>query len=387
MLESFLVISILFSSTQSSDSFDVKLIDINDPLVIYEGEQWAPEGYKIVEHARDCSDTIDCSHVTKHDCVARPKHYLVQCRQTCKSLYQGDKHLPEIFNISGGLEDTFIDPFGFKLNICAEQEGFDDEQRTTFVGFNYNMDVTIPYIPQFTKAAFEKVKIPEELYKYLMDRVESEDKPQNWINETGTAAGVINNRVVVQHHETGEKKSVMIGRTRMLALDMESAEKMFVTLGPLAEEWSGVKLRPTSLYGVRRYLNNSALISHTDKSNTHVISLILNMRQDVVKDWPLFIKDHQGNDHKIILKPGEMVWYESASRIHGRQQPLNGRFYDNIFVHFAPRGKGTWYDEEVHLTENVMPISLELIKSRQQNLFKPLTDWTEFDYSMILQNR
>ena len=30
--------------------------------------------------------------------------------------------------------------------------------------------------------------------------------------------------------------------------------------------------------------------------------------QDVDEEWPLFIKDHQGRDHTVFLKPGEMVW-------------------------------------------------------------------------------
>ena len=46
---------------------------------------------------------------------------------------------------------------------------------------------------------------------------------------------------------------------------------------------------------------NNHMISHTDKSNTHVISLILNIRQDVKQDWPLFIKDNNDNDHQVIL--------------------------------------------------------------------------------------
>ena len=34
---------------------------------------------------------------------------------------------------------------------------------------------------------------------------------------------------------------------------------------PLAEQWSDVALQFTSIYGIRRYFNNSALISHVDR--------------------------------------------------------------------------------------------------------------------------
>ena len=45
----------------------------------------------------------------------------------------------------------------------------------------------------------------------------------------------------------------------------------------------------------------------------------------------------------MVLSPGDLLWYESASVIHGRQWPLNGRSYDNLFVHFKPRGIHSWY--------------------------------------------
>ena len=57
----------------------------------------------------------------------------------------------------------------------------------------------------------------------------------------------------------------------MIELKDEISEKMLKTLGPIDESWSGVKLKPTSVYGIRRYLNNSALMSHIDKPDTHII--------------------------------------------------------------------------------------------------------------------
>ena len=34
--------------------------------------------------------------------------------------------------------------------------------------------------------------------------------------------------------------------------------------------------------------------------------------------WPLFMKSLTGEVKKVFLKPGQMVWYESAKLIHGR---------------------------------------------------------------------
>ena len=60
---------------------------------------------------------------------------------------------------------------------------------------------------------------------------------------------------------------------------------------------------------------------HLDHMETHVISAILNIAQQVTnksqkcqnykfekveEPWPLQILDHDGNHHNIYLKPGEM---------------------------------------------------------------------------------
>ena len=52
------------------------------------------------------------------------------------------------------------------------------------------------------------------------------------------------------------------------------------------------------------------------------------------KDWPLYILDNEGEQHMVVMEPGEMVWYESARLIHGRPQPLEGKYYDNAMVGF-----------------------------------------------------
>ena len=80
-----------------------------------------------------------------------------------------------------------------------------------------------------------------------------------------------------------------------------------------------------------------------DRFNTHVISAILNIGQAVREDWPLYIRDNDGVNHAVVLAPGEMIWYESARAVHGRPGPLQGDYYDNLFIHFSPAGG--WYNE------------------------------------------
>ena len=81
--------------------------------------------------------------------------------------------------------------------------------------------------------------------------------------------------------------------------------------------------------------------SSSFRISVHVISIIMNLGQNVQEDWPLFVRDNMGEDHAVIMKPGDMVLYE-ARTIHARQIPLRGSNYDNLFVHFIPRGQ-SWY--------------------------------------------
>ena len=59
--------------------------------------------------------------------------------------------------------------------------------------------------------------------------------------------------------------------------------------------------------------------------------------QKVDEEWPLTIIDHKKNRLKVYLKPGDMLLYESCKVPHGRQFPLNGDYYDNLFVRFFPK--------------------------------------------------
>ena len=317
----------------------ISLVEASDPIVISALEELGP-GWTLARDTGCHDNEAECQNITKHDCQNNPKDFLAQCRQKCSKLLENDPGLA--VESVGGIGDTFTDPFGFLINICSEADGFDEIQRRTFVQFNVNVDNTIGYIPRFTPRGVEKVRMPESLFRHFRDKLERNFGPENWIQETQTAAGVINNQIIVENETLGSKKVVKIPRSKMLNIDTEDIELTFKTLGPLAEEWAGVKLRPSSIYGIRRYVNNSALISHIDKVNTHVISLILNLGQDVKEDWPLFVRPHSGEDEAVLMRPGDMVWYESASVIHGRQWPLRGASYDNLFVHFKPRGRA-WY--------------------------------------------
>ena len=102
------------------------------------------------------------------------------------------------------------------------------------------------------------------------------------------------------------------------------------------ESWSKTKLIPTFVYGIRDYKKGSVLVPHRDRERTHIISAIINVDQDLDKEWPLLIEDHYYRKHEVYLKPGEVVFYEGAKLLHGRPKEMQGTSYANIFVHFMP---------------------------------------------------
>ena len=135
--------------------------------------------------------------------------------------------------------------------------------------------------------------------------------------------------------------------TAMTHLDSVHKDRLSTELHGLFEEWYGGQLQLTSIYGIRRYHNGSILRMHVDTIQTHVVSAIINVDQDLHEDWPLLILDHAGKEHNVSMKAGDMLFYESAKLLHGRPTSMNGNYYDNIFIHYQPL-RGWDRDDLVH---------------------------------------
>lgn len=112
----------------------------------------------------------------------------------------------------------------------------------------------------------------------------------------------------------------------MINVDRSIRKPIWDASKEVLEQWVGTELSPTSLYGVRVYGEGSILAPHVDRTPL-VISAIINVAQDVDEPWPLEVYGHDGNAYNITIEPGEMIFYESHSVIHGRPFPLKGRYY------------------------------------------------------------
>ena len=177
-------------------------------------------------------------------------------------------------------------------------------------------------IPAYTKAGFYKSKLPDALFSRIKDFFSANlDKVQ----EENVAGDFI-----VNDTKTKATPSSLVDLTAELRQDIHDNLKNSL------EKWSGKELLPTFVYGIRIYHRGAILKCHRDRLATHIIGTIINVSQDVDEDWPLVIYDHQHRRHSILLKPGEVAFYESGSLVHGRPTPLDGDSFANIFCHFKP---------------------------------------------------
>jgi len=170
----------------------------------------------------------------------------------------------------------------------------------------------------YTPKGFKKIQTPPEIQKYLAN-------------------------VALTTDRTPEKSNNIFRRTSsglppyLLLIPQSKKQWIGETLKPIMERWSGLELKQTSVYGPREYRRGSSLRMHVDTESTHIISGILHIhREGMDSDWPLVVINRNGERESIFMKPGELVLYESASLPHSREQPLNGDYYVNMFIHYSP---------------------------------------------------
>jgi prolyl 4-hydroxylase len=153
------------------------------------------------------------------------------------------------------------------------------------------------------------------------------------------------------------------------------------------EDWTGIQMRSSSVYGIRVYTNGSVLNPHVDRLPL-VSSCIVNVAQDVDEDWPLEVYDRFGEAVNVTMRPGDMVFYESHSLVHGRPFPLKGRHYANIFIHFEAMGESLYdegqepYDKNGELPPYILPNSPEA----EYWLTAHPTGWSKVGFTEILDS-
>ena len=247
---------------------------------------------------------------------------LSHCRRECRDFYSNLPESHQDWDIldHGGFQDLLPQPFGFQLPVCCLREGYHHAQMVAKqVDFVKQIPELTRYVPAFTDIGFLKTKIPESLFQ---DIVKARDLAitSGMISTEEPDFGILNGPVAIENPISEKCKDITVPRTQLIKIGTDIKKSVLESLGPMAEDWAQLKLRPSSLYGIRRYLNMSTLLAHVDKVGSHVISAIINVGQEVEEDWPLYIKDNRGEEHTVMMEPGDMVWYESARMVSPRQR-------------------------------------------------------------------
>ncbi len=172
----------------------------------------------------------------------------------------------------------------------------------------------------YTTVGFHKVRAPPEItailnkfWKRQFTSITGDDDDDNMPNEIWSRGNTYTN------HWSSPTKLLSITDSSSLKIIWDVSKEVL-------EQWTGVQLSPSSMYGVRIYTNGSVLAPHVDR-NPLVISAVVNVAQDVDEDWPLEVYGRDGNAYNLTLEVGEMILYEGHSVIHGRPFPLKGRYY------------------------------------------------------------
>lgn len=183
----------------------------------------------------------------------------------------------------------------------------------------------IPYeleVTRSTAAGFKVVDVPSHVYQVLIDFYDrSKLKPENY----GSKEFYIKEDCFIQDINAYPDKVSFIKKS---LLDIH-------------EEWCGRELEPAVIYGPRSYSAGSTLKAHYDRQDTHHIASSITLGKD--HSWNLNIQDHDAQWWAVDVEPGQMIMFESGVCIHGRLDPFQGTYFDNIYAHYTLKNPHTPY--------------------------------------------
>ena len=185
-------------------------------------------------------------------------------------------------------------------------------------------------LPRFASTPFRLLATPQCLQKALEDEYKEmsfEPVQEDARLDPSFEAEVISGISSVRSKTPDLRYSPMSAELMTLAYDQ---------LTPLMEQWVGQPLERSWGYGVRSYGPGSWLHMHRDRVDTHVVSCIVHVADQSNQPWPLDFIDHEAVHHRVLFKPGSMLFYESLCP-HGRASEFEGEFYSNMYFHWRPK--------------------------------------------------
>jgi len=186
----------------------------------------------------------------------------------------------------------------------------------------------------FSALAFNKGRLPDDMFASLGSYYyNNRHPPHKVLEEWGRHKGLF-----VNYWETD---------VNFVQIPWHLKKRWQGRLKEMVEAWTGVELETTDMYGMREYTKGARLLTHVDRESTHAASLIVNIAQEnVERPWTIEVLDHADRLHEVVMEPGDIVYYESAKALHGRNTPLQSGSYCNLFTHYRPIGDPGWYTKD-----------------------------------------
>jgi len=210
-------------------------------------------------------------------------------------------------------------------------EGVPNEVRSTSLS---EWDRHLRIKRTFSALAFDKGRLPDDMFASLgAYYYNNRNPPHKVLEEWGRHKGVF-----VNYWESD---------CNFIQIPWHLKRRWQGRLRELVEAWAGVDLETTDMYGMREYTKGARLLTHVDRESTHAASLIVNIAQvNVDRPWTIEVLDHADRLHEVVMEPGDIVYYESAKALHGRNTPLQGGNYINLFTHYRPTDDPDWFRKE-----------------------------------------
>jgi prolyl 4-hydroxylase len=150
----------------------------------------------------------------------------------------------------------------------------------------------------YTSTGFKKMRAPPALWKLISDYWQK-NKDGMKVEEWGIGNVYSNNWASPTYMVSVENSQLRGGGYSFKDQIWEAAR-------PTIEEWTGNKLKQTSLYRVRVYTEGAILSPHVDRMPL-VSSCIINVDQEnVQEDWVLEVYDRHDRAVNVTMKPGDM---------------------------------------------------------------------------------
>jgi len=226
-----------------------------------------------------------------------------------------------------------------------------------FDSYNIVGDIVLPDIPTGPEA--EK-QFEDQIYQTLSEELNRSRRVVRTFTETGFDIGELPTDLfasMLTYYYNSYNNTYVEEWPNMVHINWWETASLLVSppwdlkrywqsrLLPMVESWIGgeIPLETSDIYGIRRYQDGARLLTHVDREETHAVSLIINLEQVGMREpWYVEIYDLNNYLHKIPMRPGQVVFYESARCLHGRMAPLHGFSYSNIFSHYRPVGDPAW---------------------------------------------